>query len=111
MTNTDIANYMDACKEYTDFSKEGKDLMVEFKKTKFISKTLLDALNFNPPKAFNLRSQEAPRSWLGNEQFGLHAVEREKMSRKYLANINRGAKLSEADLENKAKIRNYGKKF
>ena len=67
MTNADIVNYMDACKEYTDYAKEGKDLMVEFKKTKYTSKTLLDALNFNPPKAFNLRSQEAPRSWLGNE--------------------------------------------
>jgi hypothetical protein len=33
------------------------------------------------------------------------------MSRKYLKNINRGSKLSEADLETKAKIRNYGKKF
>jgi len=94
MTNNDVTNYMDACKEYTDFSKEGRDLMIELKKNKHTAKTLLDGLNFNPPKSFNLRSQEGPRSWLGNEQFGLHAVEREKLSRKYLANINRGAKLS-----------------
>jgi hypothetical protein len=51
MTNQDIVNFMNYSKEYTDYNKEGREMMIEIKKTKHTSKTLLDALDFNPPRS------------------------------------------------------------
>ena len=69
----DIKKYRDSVVNYSDFQKEGLDLVHEMDSYKHMIDTFEDASGQNLPSMPNFRSQSTIYSWLGENNFGLKA--------------------------------------
>ena len=87
ITAADIKTYREACSTYSDFQKEGHDLVREMESYKQAVEVFQDAADANETKMPNFRSQDSNYSWLGPKQFGLKAQKRERYLSLYSKHI------------------------
>ena len=87
VTAADVKQYRAACSTYSDFQKEGHDLVREMDSYKQIVEIFQDAAGSNEAKMPNFRSQDSNYSWLGPRQWGLKAQKREQYLIQYSKHI------------------------